>query len=96
MNIDNDKEDLNDGNSNASTMTIQYYDTTSNSYGIFQLFLGEIPHFAPHGTLGSLYDSPNFNVAKMKQRWWLGITHAAPLELDLDLEGENSADALSL
>ena len=66
MDIDNDEEDLNDANSNASTMTIPYYNTMSNSYGIFQSFLGEIPHFAPHGTLDSLCNSPNFDIAKMK------------------------------
>ena len=83
-------------NSNSDTSTTPYYDTTPNSYGIFQSFLGEVPRFSPHGTLDSLCDSPNFDVAKMKRRWWSGITRAAPLDSDSDSEGEDAPDTPSL
>ncbi|KAF8720277.1 hypothetical protein AX14_011085 [Amanita brunnescens Koide BX004] len=83
-------------NSNSDTSTTPYYDTTPNSYGIFQSFLGEVPCFSPHGTLDSLCDSLNFDVAKMKQRWWSGITHTAHLDSDSDSEGKDPPDTPSL
>lgn len=90
MNID--EEDVNvDSNSNALSESISFFNTTTNLYNIFQSFLGEIPCFTPHGTLDSLCDSPNFDIAKMKQRWWSGIAHAAPLESELELEDEDLA-----
>lgn len=65
MNID--EEDVNvDSNSNALSESISFFNTTTNLYNIFQSFLGEIPCFTPHGTLDSLCDSPNFDIAKMK------------------------------
>ena len=38
----------------------------------------------------------NFDVAKMKQRWWSGIACVAPLESELELEDEDSAYTLSI
>lgn len=81
MNIDDSDSD--------TASSIPFYDSNPNSYDIFQSFLGSFPDFTPHGMLDSICDSPEFDITKMKRRWWSGITRTAP---DFELGNENSPE----
>ncbi|KAK2467954.1 hypothetical protein APHAL10511_000249 [Amanita phalloides] len=54
-----------------------FYDTDTNSFGVFCSYNFQPPTFTSDTALESLCDSPHFYVSKRTRKWWAGISRSA-------------------